>query len=64
MCHYDMWDDVGNLLSSPPPEPTDAEGHAIWQFTVPADMPLGAARVAPRCEGVIPIAAARFTIVL
>jgi hypothetical protein len=64
MCHYDMWDDVGNLLSSPPPQPTDAEGHAIWQFTVPADMPLGAARVAPRCEGVIPIAAARFTIVL
>lgn len=48
-CWWEMWDVNSAPVATGAQKQTGVDGWARWTFTIPEDMPLGQARVAPRC---------------
>ena len=62
VCHWEMWDSTDHTYAVGVVKNTEADGWARWTFDVPLNMPLGQARVAPRCVGAVTDGSARLQV--
>ena len=62
ICHWEMWDANDQTHAVGEVKVTEADGWARWTFDVPLDMPLGQARVAPRCVDAVTDGSARLQV--